>query len=385
MLRIGAGANIKPFLVMDVIAAATRMEAARPPGAPRIIHMEVGQPGTPAPLGARLAAEAALRAGAPMGYTDALGRLSLRERIAEHYRDWYGVEVNPARIAITNGASGAFPLAFLSAFNPGDRVALGAPYYPPYVNILHALNLTPVILPATEAARFQPSVALLDKLDPPPDGLIVASPGNPSGTMLHPDEFAAIAAWCTARGVRLISDEIYHGLHWDVPISTAANIPGAIVINSFSKYFSMTGWRVGWMILPEDLARAVECLAQSFFICAPHVSQVAAEAAFDCHAELQENLARYRRARAHLVQHLPDAGFPHLSPAEGAFYLFADVADRTNDSVAFCARLLEEKAIAATPGADFDPDRRHHFIRFSYCGPEPDLHEATLRLASFGG
>ena len=233
MLKTGQAAGLPPFLAMDIAAEATRLQAARAPGAPRILRMEVGQPGTPAPEGARRAAAAAL-ARHPLGYTDALGLMALRERIASHYQDWYGVGVEPRRIVITTGASGAFPLAFLAAFDRGDRVALAAPYYPPYVNILRALGLVPVILPAGAAARYQPSVALLEQLDPPPAGLLIASPGNPAGTMLHPDEFRAIAAWCGKHAVRLISDEIYHGLHWDAPITTAAAIGGAVVINSFS-------------------------------------------------------------------------------------------------------------------------------------------------------
>jgi aspartate/methionine/tyrosine aminotransferase len=384
MLKIGKASEARAFLVMDVAAAANRLQARLPPDAPHVIHMEVGQPGTPAPRGAVQAAHAALQAGARMGYTEATGRPSLRDRIAAHYLDWYGCEVDPARIVVTTGASGAFPLVFLAAFNPGDRVALAAPYYPPYVNILKALGLVPVILPASEAARFQPTVALLEQLDPPPDGLIVASPGNPTGTMLHPDEFAAVASWCVRNGVRLVSDEIYHGLHWNTPISTAAGVDGAVVINSFSKYFSMTGWRIGWTVLPPDLIRPVERLAQNFFICAPHIAQVAAEAAFDCTEELQQNLVAYRQARAHLLETLPLAGFPHLSPAEGAFYLYADIATRTNDSTAFCQRLLHEAHIAATPGLDFDAERGHHFMRFSYCGTLSDMHEATSRLRRFG-
>jgi aspartate/methionine/tyrosine aminotransferase len=380
MLKIGRGADAPPFLVMDVIAAANRRQAALPPGAAPIIRMEVGQPGTGAPEGAVRAGQAALSAGHTLGYTEALGHPALRARIAAHYRDWYGLDVAPGRIAITTGASGAFPLAFLAAFDPGDRVALAAPFYPPYVNILRALGLEPVILPASAAERFQPTPALLDRLDPPPAGLIVASPGNPTGTMLHPDEFAALADWCAANGVRMISDEIYHGLTWGTPVRSAAAVDGAIVINSFSKYFSMTGWRVGWMVLPEDLVRPVECLAQSFFISAPHISQVAAAAAFDCHAELQENVARYERSRAYLLAHLPGAGFAHLSPAEGAFYLFADIADRSMDSLEFCARMLAEVGVAASPGVDFDPARGHHFVRFSYCGPEADMRAAAERL-----
>ncbi len=289
---------------------------------------------------------------------------------------------------MTVGASGAFPLAFLAAFDRGDRIALAAPFYPPYVNILTALGMQPVILEAGPETRFQPSVAMLEALDPPPDGLIVASPCNPAGTMLHQDELAAIALWCDRNGVRLISDEIYHGLNYgsgaDGRIATAALFSqSAIVINSFSKYFGMTGWRIGWMVLPEDLIRPVECLTQNFFISAPHISQVAAEAAFDCHEELQANVARYRRSRDHLLAMLPGAGFPRLSPAEGAFYLWADVSDRTNDSVAFCARMLREISVAVSPGMDFDRTRGHRFIRFSYCGPEADMREAAERLTGW--
>ncbi len=374
MLKLGRSSTIPPFHVMDVIAAANARQAALPAGAPHVIHMEVGQPGTGAPLGAVLAAEAALRQH-PLGYTEALGLPHLRERIAAHIADWYGLNVPRARIAVTTGASGAFPLAFLAAFDAGDRVALAAPFYPPYVNILAALGIEPVILGANAESRFQPTVAMLEKLDPPPQGLILASPCNPVGSMLHAGEFAALAAWCAANNVRLISDEIYHGLSYGEAPVTAAKIPGAIVINSFSKYFSMTGWRVGWMVLPEDLVRPVECLAQNFFI-----SQIAAAAAFDCHEELQANVAVYRRSRAHLLAALPAAGFAKLSPAEGAFYIFADVSDRTQDSASLCAHMLEAAGVAASPGIDFDRVRGHRFVRFSYCGPEADMRAAADRL-----
>ena len=382
MLKVGRGAAAPPFLVMDVIAAANARQAGLPPGAPGVIRMEVGQPGTGAPAGAVAAAMAALRSGDPLGYTEAFGRASLRERISAHYRDWYGLDVPPQRIAVTVGASGGFPLAFLAAFDPGDRIALTSPYYPPYVNILTALGMVPVVIPAGPETRFQPTPALLDALDPRPDGVIVASPCNPAGTMLHPDELAAIARWCEAKGVRLISDEIYHGLNYDAAPATAAAVsPHAVVVNSFSKYFSMTGWRIGWLVLPEDLVRPVECLAQNLFISAPHISQIAAEAAFDCGAELQANIAGYRRARDHLLAALPAAGFDRLSPAEGAFYLFADISARSNDAVTFCARMLAEAGIAATPGVDFDHARGNRFVRFSYCGPEADMLAATERLA----
>jgi aspartate/methionine/tyrosine aminotransferase len=380
MLKVGRGLTAPPFIVMDVISAANQRQAALPPGE-QIIRMEVGQPGTGAPAGALAAARVALSGGSPLGYTEAFGLRSLRERIARHVHDWYGIDVPPARVAVTVGASGAFPLAFLAAFDAGDRIAMGAPFYPPYVNILTALGMRPVILPTGPETRYQPTVPMLEALDPRPDGLIVASPCNPAGTMLHPEELSTIARWCDAAGVRLVSDEIYHGLHYDAPIATAAAFsPSAVVVNSFSKYFSMTGWRVGWLVLPEDLVRPVECLAQNFFISAPHIAQVAAEAAFECGAELAGNIARYRRSRDLLLSSLPAAGFA-LGPAEGAFYLWADVGRLTNDSEAFCARMLAEAGVAAAPGVDFDRMRGNRFVRFSYCGREDRLAEGAERLA----
>ena len=382
VLKIGRGASAPPFIVMDVIAAANARQAELAPGAPHIVRMEVGQPGTGAPAGAVAAAGAALRSGHPLGYTEAFGLRSLRHRIAAHAKDWYGIEPPIERIAVTVGASGAFPLAFLAAFDPGDRIAMAAPFYPPYVNILTALGMVPVIMEAGPETRFQPSIAMLEALDPRPDGLIVASPCNPAGTMLHRDELAAIAVWCDRNGVRLISDEIYHGLNYDSPVASAAEFSdSAVVVNSFSKYFSMTGWRIGWMVLPPDLARPVECLAQNLFISAPYIAQVAAEAAFDCQEELRGNIARYRRSRDHLLAALPKAGFARLSPAEGAFYLFADIGDRSNDSVAFCERMLREAGVAVSPGVDFDRGRGNRFVRFSYCGPEEDMRAAAERLS----
>jgi aspartate/methionine/tyrosine aminotransferase len=380
-LKIGKGASAPPFLVMDVIAAANARQAVVPAGAPKVIRMEVGQPGTGAPVGAVTAAEAALRSGHPLGYTEAFGLRSLRQRIALHAREWYGLDLPIERIAVTVGASGAFPLVFLAAFDAGDRIAMTAPFYPPYVNILTALGMIPVIMEAGPETRFQPSVAMLSALDPPPDGVIVASPCNPAGTMLHRDELAAIAIWCDRNGVRLISDEIYHGLNYDSPIASAAEFSDtAVVVNSFSKYFSMTGWRIGWLVLPPEMVRPVERLAQNLFISAPYISQIAAEAAFDCHTELEANVARYRRSRDHLLAELPAAGFNRLSAAEGAFYLFADIGERSNDSAAFCARMLDEAGVAVSPGVDFDRTRGNRFVRFSYCGSEEDMRAAATRL-----
>ncbi len=382
MLKIGKGAFAPPFLVMDFIASANRVAARIAPE--HVIRMEVGQPGTGAPAGARAAVAAALQSGDPLGYTEAFGRPSLRARIAAHYQDWYHLALPAARIAVTMGASGAFPLAFLAAFDPGDHVALASPYYPPYVNILTALGLIPVILECGIETGFQPSLAMLQKLDPQPAGVIIASPANPTGSMMAPADLAAIAQYCHASGIRLISDEIYHGLTYGKPIASAAQFsPSAIVINSFSKYFSMTGWRVGWMILPEDLARPAECLAQNFFISAPHISQIAAEAAFDCAAELETNKARYAQARTLLLAGLPQAGLPHLSPADGAFYLYADITDRGEPSDQFTARMLNEIHIAASPGLDFDKSRGRQFVRFSYCAPLPDIERAIDLLRAW--
>lgn len=379
-LKIGRGADAPAFLVMDVVTAANARQAALPPGAPPVIRMEIGQPATGAPASAVQAAQAALGRRLPMGYTEALGLPSLRARIARHSLDWYGAVIDPARIAITVGASGGFPLAFLAAFDPGDRIAMATPFYPPYVNILQSLGMIPVALPTGAATRFQPSIAMLEALDPRPDGLIVASPCNPAGTMLSPEELNAISGWCHDTGVRLISDEIYHGLTYGQVMSTAATSPSAIVVSSFSKYFSMTGWRIGWMVLPEDLVRPVESLAQNMFISAPHIAQIAAEAAFDGIAELEANVQTYRRSRSMLLEALPACGFPTLAPAEGAFYVWADISDRTPDSQEFCRRMLREAGIAAAPGIDFDRTGGHRHLRFSYCGPTADIEQAIERL-----
>jgi aspartate/methionine/tyrosine aminotransferase len=384
-MKVGRAGDAPPFLVMDVIAAANARAAALPPGAPGIIRMEVGQPGTGAPRGAAEAAIRALQAGSPMGYTEAFGLPSLRARISRHYRERYGIDVPPARIAVTVGASGAFPLAFLAAFDAGDRVAMAAPFYPPYANILTALGMEPVLLPCDAATRFQPTIAMLDAMDPRPQGLIVASPCNPAGTMLSPEELAAIARWCHANDVRLVSDEIYHGLTWGtVTESSAAAFSGsAVVVNSFSKYWSMTGWRIGWLVLPEDLVRPVECLAQNMFISAPHIAQVAAEAAMDCVEELEANKAGYARSRAALLAGLPKAGFTRIAAADGAFYLWCDVGHLTNDSAAFCAEMLDKAGIAATTGLDFDRARGTRYLRFSYCGAEAAMAEAPDRLRAW--
>ena len=288
------------------------------------------------------------------------------------------------RIVTTTGSSAAFVLGFLAAFDPGDRVALAEPGYPCYRNILSALGVEPVAIATAEASRFQPTIAHLEALDRPIDGLIVASPSNPTGTMLSADELSALGRYCEANGIRLISDEIYHGITYGERAASALeSADHAIVINSFSKYFSMTGWRLGWMIVPEDLVRAVECLTQNLYISPPSLSQHAAIAAFECHDELEANVARYAENRRILLERLPAAGFDHLAPAQGAFYVYADIANLTNDSEDFCRRMLADTGVAATPGVDFDPNRGRAFMRFSFAGASEEMAEAVARLKTW--
>jgi aspartate/methionine/tyrosine aminotransferase len=361
---------------MDVMRAAAEREAR---GAD-VLHLEVGQPSTGAPARVVAAAEAALRSGDALGYTLALGTPELREAIARHYRDFYGVGVPAERIVVTTGSSGAFLLGFLAAFDAGDRVAMASPAYPAYKNILSALDIEPVEIPAGAAERWQ-AVPDLVRRAGAVDGLIVASPANPTGTMLRPDELETIVRHCAASGIRLVSDEIYHGLTYGPEAATALRFGDeAIVVNSFSKYFSMTGWRLGWMVVPPTLVRAVECLAQNLFISPPALSQRAALAVFDAHDELEANRAKYARNRALLLAELPKAGFDRLAPADGAFYLYAEIGHLTNDSEAFCRRMLHETGVAATPGVDFDPARGSATMRFSFAGSEATIAEAARRL-----
>jgi len=372
------GGLVEPFIVMDVMAAAAEKEA----GGETVIHLEVGQPSTPAPKEALAAAHAALDADR-MGYVAALGLPALRERIARHYRESYGVDVGAERVIVTTGSSGGFPLAFLASFDAGDRVALAAPGYPAYRNILAALNLEAIDLPTSATDRYQPTVAALERAGPLA-GLIVASPSNPTGTMVTRDELAVLADWCEARDVRLISDEIYHGIVYEGEAVSAVEVSSsAIVINSFSKYFSMTGWRVGWMIVPSDLVRPIERLAQNFFISVPTLSQYVALAAFDCRAELDGHVSRYRANRDLLMAGLPAAGLDRLTPALGAFYLYADVSHLTNDSREFCRRMLREAGVATTPGVDFDRARGTGTLRISFAGATAEMEEAVRRLKAW--
>jgi aspartate/methionine/tyrosine aminotransferase len=368
--------DVDPFIVMDVMEAARAAEAA----GRHIIHMEVGQPGTPAPAGARAALAAAMGQDA-LGYTVALGLPALRTRIARLYREGHGIDLDPERVIVTAGSSGAFLLAFTALFDAGDRVALGDPGYPSYRQILKALSLTPVGIPARRENRLQPAPE-----DLPHDiaGLIVASPANPTGTMLDRAALAALIEAAQARGAAFISDEIYHGIEYDRKAVSALEITDDVyVINSFSKYFSMTGWRIGWMVVPEAHVRTVERLAQNMFICPPHASQVAALAAMDCADELQANLAVYTENRRLMLEGLPKAGITTFAPPDGAFYVYADVSDLTDDSLAFARRILDEAGVAVTPGLDFDPVRGRHTLRFSYARATADIAEGLDRLARF--
>ena len=376
-MRISARGMVDPFIVMDVVEAARALEA----GGRRIIHMEVGQPGTPAPLGARLALGRAMAAGA-LGYTVALGLPELRHRIARLYRDWYGLDLDPARVIVTAGSSAAFLLAFTALFDAGARVGLGEPGYPSYRQILRALSLQPVGLPTKLENRLQPVPA--DLVGAEIEGLIVASPGNPSGTMLGRPALRDLIGACTERRISFISDEIYHGISYGEPAVSALEISDDLyVINSFSKYFSMTGWRIGWMVVPPAHVRVVERLAQNMFICPPHASQIAALAALDCDPELAGNVTVYRENRRLMLEGLPKAGFSTIAPPDGAFYIYADVSDLTPDSRTFCADLLTKAGMAVTPGLDFDPMRGHQTIRFSYAGTTADIVEGLERLASY--
>ena len=376
VLKASRRGRIPPFIVMDVLREANRRQAE---GAD-ILHLELGQPETGAPRAVIEAARQALDT-ETLGYTEAFGIMSLRRKIARHYAVTQNVDVSPENIVVTTGSSAGFVLGFIAAFDAGDRVALAAPGYPGYRNILLAQDIEPVSVATGPETRFQPTPGLLDKIEGPLDGLIVASPSNPAGTMLGDAEMRALVDYCRDRGIRLISDEIYHGITYGKDgVSALQHGREAIVVNSFSKYFSMTGWRIGWMVVPDDLLRSVECLAQNLYISTPTLAQIAAEAVFDCTAELDANVARYALNRSILLEGLPAAGFESLAPADGAFYIYADVSRLTNDSEAFCRRMLDQTGIATTPGIDFDAGRGNAYIRFSFSGATENIADAVRRL-----
>jgi len=381
VLTASARSDVPPFMVMDVMAAAARIEAS----GGHVIHMEVGQPPAPAPKTALDAARAAL-AGGRIDYTSALGNTSLRARIARHYRETYRCVVDADRIVVTTGSSGAFVLAFLALFEPGDRVAVAVPGYPPYRHILTALGCEPVLIETSSETRHALTGEALRAAhrQKPLQGVLVGSPANPTGTMMSREALTSLMAAAEGAGIRFISDEIYHGLDYAFPAVTAAELsPHALVINSFSKYFCMTGWRVGWMVVPESLVRPIERLQQNLSISVPTLSQIAAEAAFEGREEMEAIKHGYQENRRILVEGLPRAGLTDFLPADGAFYLYADVSKFSSDSFAFAGEMLEKIHVAATPGIDFDPVHGRAFVRFSYARSVSEMHEAVSRIAGW--
>jgi len=372
---------VPPFIVMDVMAAAAQIEAQ----GRRVVHMEVGQPAAPAPASALQAAQAVLAHGR-IGYTEALGIPSLRARIARHYAETYDLALDPARVVVTTGSSGGFILAFLALFEAGDRVALANPGYPPYRHILSALGCEPVLIETSADTRWALSAKALIAAHrrAPLKGVVIASPANPTGTMMDADALARLIAVAEADGIRVISDEIYHGLDYAFAAETAANVSErVVVINSFSKYFCMTGWRIGWMVVPDSFVRPIERLQQNLAISVPTLAQIAAEAAFDGRAEMEAVKHGYEENRRILVDGLPKAGLDKFLPVDGAFYLYANVARFSDDSLDFAKRMLEQAGVAATPGIDFDPVDGRHFLRFCYAGSAAEMHEAVERIGNW--
>ena len=378
-LKIARRAAVAPFIAMDVLAAANQRAA----GGQDVIHLEVGEPGGGPPAGVLTAARQALGR-IPLGYTEALGRPPLRRAIAAHYRTRYDLAVDPEQVIVTIGASGAFVLTFLAAFDPGDRVVVPEPAFPAYKNILQALGIEVVRLGLGPETGFAPTVDLLRTVAPPVHGLVIASPANPTGTMLAPPQLDALARYCRESGIRLISDEIYHGITYgEQAASVLACDPAAVVINGFSKYFCMTGWRLGWLVAPPDLVRPIELLAQNLFISAPALAQEAALTAFACTEELEQRIEGYRRNRQALLERLPAAGLDRLAPVNGAFYLYADVSHLTADSARWCEELLAATGVALTPGADFDSREGHRFVRLAFAGTHERVVAGADRLAAW--
>jgi aspartate/methionine/tyrosine aminotransferase len=381
LLKASRRSDVPPFIVMDVMAAAAQCEAR---GA-HIIHMEVGQPAAPAPQTSIRAAQAALAQGR-LGYTECLGIPSLRTRIARYYGEMYDLGLDPGRVVITTGSSGAFVLAFLALFEPGDRVALANPGYPPYRHILSALGCEPVLVETSAKTRWALSAKALIAAHQraPLKGVVIASPANPTGTMMDADALSRLIAIAEAEGIRVISDEIYHGLDYAFAAETAVNVSDrVVVINSFSKYFCMTGWRVGWMVVPENLVRTIDRLQGNLAISVPTLAQIAAEAAFDGRNEMQAVKHGYEENRRILTDGLPKAGLEKFLPVDGAFYLYADISRFSDDSLDFAKRMLNEAGVAATPGIDFDPVDGKHFLRFCYAGSADEMREAVARIGNW--
>ncbi len=378
LLQPSARSGVPPCMVMDVVAAAARLEAQ----GRRIVHMEVGQPAAGAPAIAIAAVRAALPNG-PHGYTATLGIASLRRRIARAYSEWHGLDIDPERIVVTAGSSAGFMLAFLAAFEAGDRVAVALPGYPPYRHILTALGCEPVCIETSAATRWAITTETLiaHHRTRPLKGVVVGSPANPTGTMMTAPALADLIRCAEDAGIAVISDEIYHGLDYAFAAESAARLsPNAIIINSFSKYFCMTGWRIGWMVVPPSLLRAIERLQQNLAISVPTLSQIAAEAAFDGRAELERIKQGYEENRRILLEGLPHAGLDSFLPVDGAFYLYADISRFSTDSFEFATRMLEEAGVATTPGVDFDPLRGRKFLRLCYAGARDEMREAVERM-----
>jgi aspartate/methionine/tyrosine aminotransferase len=382
-------ASVPPFRVMDVLAASA--ERQRTHG--DLVNLAAGQPMTGAPEPVRAEAVRLLSGPDPLGYTMAAGILELRERIAAHHHRVHGIDVDPDQVVVTTGSSGGFLLTFLAAFEPGDRVAMARPGYPCYRNVLAALGCEVVEVPTGPETRFQPTVDQLEELGDI-RGLVVASPANPTGTMLLPAELAALARWCEERGVQLVSDEIYHGMEYagldgGAPLARCAweTSREAVVFHSFSKYFSMTGWRLGWLLAPDRLRRAIDVLTGNFTICPPVLAQRAAVAAFDdaSYAELDGHVHTYARNRTHMLDRLASLGITRLAPADGAFYVYADVGHLTDDSLAWSRRLLADTGVAIAPGLDFDTEAGQRFVRLSFAGSHDDVVEGLDRMAVWLG
>lgn len=378
-LDLSQRGQVDPFIVMDVMRRANEREAQ----GKEVVHLEVGQPSTKAPEGILAAAQSCLDTDR-VGYTDALGIPALRERIAQHYQDYYDVALDPGQVVVTTGSSTGFLLSFLASFETGAKIGLPTPGYPAYRNILKGLGFEPVDIAVDETSGFHPTPEHLKNLSVPLDGLIVASPNNPTGSMLSRDELAALCDYCAEAGIRFISDEIYHGITFERRADTALSFSdSAIIVNSFSKYFSMTGWRLGWLVVPKNMVRTIERLAQNFFISAPTLSQYAGVAAFDCLDQADDYVAAYARNRALLLQELPKMGLDRLAPSDGAFYLYVDVSHLGRDSQDLCQDILDTVGVAITPGLDFDPARGHNFIRLSYARSYSDMERACALLKEY--
>jgi len=385
-VRLAQRGQVEPFHVMEVLKAANQRAASHGD----VITLCAGQPSTPAPRPALAAAQRALASGVVLGYTDATGIRALREGIAEHYGQRYRLAVDPDQVIVTTGSSAGFTAVFLAAFEAGDTVLMARPGYPAYRNTLHALGCRVVEIDCLEDTRYQPTVGQLEEYvaaaGTPPAGLIIASPANPTGTIIEPAELAAIATWCEAHGTLLISDEIYHGVTYGMPaVSAWETSRSAVLVGSFSKYFSMTGWRVGWLVVPPELVRPIELLVGNLNICAPAVSQVAALGALsdEARVELEGHVRRYAVNRDLLLGRAPEIGVTTMAPPDGAFYLYADVSHLTGDSMAWCFRVLADTGVALTPGVDFDTRIGRQFVRLSFAGGTAEVDEALTRLAAY--